>query len=51
MIYVFSFNNQLPFIFQVVNAMVTVEPTVTSYRKGRLESLNRQPVIYSYAEI
>ena len=50
MIYVFSFNNQLPRIFEVVNAIITVEPTAFSYRKGIPESLNRQSVINSYAE-
>ena len=49
MIYVFSFNNQLPRIFEVICATVTVEPTVLSYRKGRPESLNRQSVINSSA--
>ena len=37
MIYVFSFNNQLTRIFEDVNAIITVEPTVLSYRKGRPE--------------
>ena len=50
MIYLFSFNNQLPRIFEVVNAIITVELTVLSYRKGRSESLNKQSVINSCAE-
>ena len=50
MLYVFSFNNQLPRIFEVVKALITVEPTVLSYRKGKPESLNRQSVINSCAE-
>ena len=50
MIYVFSFNNQLPRIFEIVNAIITVEPTALSYRKGRPESLNRQSVIKSCDE-
>ena len=41
MIYIFSFNNQLPRIFEVVTAIITVEPTVLSYRKRRSESLDR----------
>ena len=47
MIYVFLFNDQLPRIFKVVKAIITVEPTVLSYRKGRPESFNRQSVINS----
>ena len=50
MLYVFSFNNQLPRIFEVVKALITVEPTVLSYRKGKPESLNRQSVINSCTE-
>ena len=37
MIYVFSFNNHLPRIFVVVNTIITVEPTVLLYKKGRPE--------------
>ena len=40
MIYLFSLNNQLPRILEVVNAIITVEPTVLSCRKGIPESLN-----------
>ena len=36
-IYVFSFNNHLPRIFVVVNTIITVEPTVLLYKKGRPE--------------
>ena len=50
MIYVFLFNDQLPRIFKVVKAIITVEPTVLSYRKGRPESFNRQSVINSWAK-
>ena len=50
MVYIFSFNNQLPRAFDAVNAIITVEPTVFSYRKGRPESLNRQSAINSCAE-
>ena len=51
MIYLFSLHNQLPRIFEVANAIIiTVEPTVLSYRKGIPESLNRQSVINSCAE-
>ena len=45
MIYVFSFNNQLPRIFVVLNAIITVEPNVLSYKKRRPESLNREYVL------
>ena len=45
MIYIFYFNNQLSRIFKVVNAIITVELTVLSYKKGRPESLNRQSAI------
>ena len=40
----------MPPIFEVVNAIITVEPAVLSYRKGRPESLNKQSVINSCAE-
>ena len=50
MIYVFSFNNRLPRIFEIINAIITVEPTSLSYRKGRPELLNRQSVINACAE-
>ena len=40
----------MPPIFEVVNAIITVEPAVLTYRKGRPESLNKQSVINSCAE-
>ena len=36
-IYEFSFNNQLPRVYDVVNAIISVEPGAVHHKKGKPE--------------
>ena len=46
-VYEFSFNNQLPRIYEVVNVVLSIEPGAASKKKGKPESLARQTVVHS----
>ena len=48
-LYEFGFSSQLPRVFEVVNAIISVEPGAASHKTGQSESLSRLSVIHSAA--
>ena len=45
-IYEFSFNEQLPRVYEVVNGIISVSPGVGRYRKDRPESPNVKAALH-----
>ena len=48
-IYEFSFNEQLPRVYEVVNGIISVSPGAAHYRKNQPESANVKDAIHAYS--